>query len=99
LNKSVSLDTKIRCFQTDDNNLISISKNLKNINKKVISTVKLDKVFYNQLLSEQKKKYLIVELPFHPKTFFELTHTLLASNDNQLINSFKANTSIFDLIK
>jgi hypothetical protein len=24
---------------------------------------------------------------------------LLASNDNQLINSFKTNTSIFDLIK
>jgi hypothetical protein len=77
LNKSVSLDTKIRCFQTDDNNLISISKNLKDINKKVISTVKLDKVFYNQLLSEQKKKIPYRRTTFSPKNFFWInTHVI-----------------------
>jgi hypothetical protein len=57
-------------------------------------TLDLNKVFLTKLMQSPKKKFLTLQLFFHPKVFLDLEKMILSNTDLQVVNLHKQSTIV-----
>jgi hypothetical protein len=59
-------------------------------------TLDLNKVFLTKLMQSPKKKFLTLQLFFHPKVFLDLEKMILSNTDLQVVNLHKQSSGVLE---